>query len=347
MILGFPGCQTILNFCLKSGVHFSNGSRRDEQMDYIELGTSVQTKNFGNTAKALIAKSYSATSATNGSTKPNNLSEPSIGESNKKSSNNSKQISIQVHKPVLLSGPVIRFMPALSRFCGGEIHAIVFQQLRYLSRSITVGEGHKVAKRISLTRLQRQIPFVSRRWLIKVLAVLEDKKFIEIHRTNRVNVYVPASDLEGLGIDPDMELDEAEIRCLIIIPTLAEIIGLKKAIVLQQIHIRIYQGDGSIFFIHSLEEWHSENFPFWSISSVKRIFSELQKLGLIFVKKRIRADDGFVHAYRVNYMAVATLLGLPIPEIENPFIEHPKDPWDHAWNDWTNPVTLVMQKDIK
>jgi len=23
MILGFPGCQTILNFCLKSGVHFS------------------------------------------------------------------------------------------------------------------------------------------------------------------------------------------------------------------------------------------------------------------------------------------------------------------------------------
>jgi len=23
MILGFPGCQTILNFCLKSGVHFT------------------------------------------------------------------------------------------------------------------------------------------------------------------------------------------------------------------------------------------------------------------------------------------------------------------------------------
>jgi len=23
MVLGFPGCQTILNFCLKSGVHFT------------------------------------------------------------------------------------------------------------------------------------------------------------------------------------------------------------------------------------------------------------------------------------------------------------------------------------
>jgi len=27
MILGFPGCQTILNFCLKSGVHFTHAER--------------------------------------------------------------------------------------------------------------------------------------------------------------------------------------------------------------------------------------------------------------------------------------------------------------------------------
>jgi hypothetical protein len=28
MILGFPGCQTILNFCLKSGVHFTEHTKQ-------------------------------------------------------------------------------------------------------------------------------------------------------------------------------------------------------------------------------------------------------------------------------------------------------------------------------
>jgi len=31
MILGFPGCQTILNFCLKSGVHFRPQEKRDRK----------------------------------------------------------------------------------------------------------------------------------------------------------------------------------------------------------------------------------------------------------------------------------------------------------------------------
>jgi hypothetical protein len=316
-------------------------------MDYIESGTSVQTKNFGNSAKALLAKSYTASSVTNGSIKPSNISEPSITGPLKNNANISKQISIQVHKPVLLSGPVIRIKPALSRFCGGEKHAIVFQQLKYLSRSISVGDEHRVGKRISLTRLQRQIPFLTRRWLIEVLAVLEDKKFIEIHRTNGVNVYVPTSDLDTLLGDDDELFHAAEGRHLIIIPTLAKSIGLRTAIVLQQIHVRVYQGDGSNFFIHSLEEWHSENFPFWGIATVKRIFSKLKKLGLIFVRRYTRADDGFVHSYRVNYLCLATLLGLPIPQAANPHNKHPKDPWDQDWENWTNPVTLVMQKDIK
>jgi len=42
MILGFPGCQTILNFCLKSGVHFKPRKLADQVSHALDQQTSAQ-----------------------------------------------------------------------------------------------------------------------------------------------------------------------------------------------------------------------------------------------------------------------------------------------------------------
>ena len=258
-----------------------------------------------------------------------------------------KPIEIQVRKHVLLSGPVIKFIPVLAiLFSGSELQAIVYQQLAYLSRDTQVGDEWVKAKRISLTRLQRQLPFVSRRWLIKVLKDLEESEFIGVERSRRVNVYIPKYSTEELADSAAQSLPKAYLSNYIVLPTLAHKIGLKDAIVLQQIHIRNHEGDGSAYFIRSLEQWHSQTFPFWGIATVKRIFSKLRKLNLLFVRPYKREDEGFVNSYRVNYIGVAEILGLPIPNVENPYEPNPNDPWDKNWMEWTNPVTREKQTEL-
>lgn len=49
-----------------------------------------------------------------------------------------KSYEIQVLKPVLLSGAVLKFIPVLVDVLGGELQAIVFHQLDYLSRDVMV-----------------------------------------------------------------------------------------------------------------------------------------------------------------------------------------------------------------
>lgn len=258
-----------------------------------------------------------------------------------------KPIEIQVHKPALLSGPVIKFIPALTiYFNGSERHAIVYQQLSYLSRDIQAGDEWVKGKRISLTRLHRQLPFISRRWLIKVLKDLEESELIGVERTRRVNVYIPKCSTEELANLAAQSLPKAYLSNYIVLPTLAHKIGLKDAIVLQQIHIRNHEGDGSAYFIRSLEQWHSQTFPFWGIATIKRIFSKLRKLNLLFVRPYRREDEGFVNSYRVNYTGVAEILGLLIPNVENPYEPNPNDSWDKNYLEWTNPVTQKKQIEL-
>jgi hypothetical protein len=255
-------------------------------------------------------------------------------------------IEIQVRKPVLLSGPVIKFIPALAVLFNGGVHAIVYHQMAYLSRDTQVGEKCVKAKRISLTRLQRQLPFVSRRWLIKVLKDLEESEFVEVERTRGVNVYIPKFSIEELVNCPVQSIPKVYLSDYIVLPTLAHKIGLKEAIVLQQIHIRNHEQDGSVYVIRSLEQWHSQTFHFWGVATVKRIFRKLRNLNLLFVRPYRREDEGFVNSYRVNYIGVAEILGLLIPNVENPYDPNPKDSWDKNWQEWTNPVTQKKQIEL-
>lgn len=71
---------------------------------------------------------------------------------------------------------------------------------------------------------------------------------------------------------------------------MATIIGLNEAIVLQQVHYWIELNkkagrnlhEGRCWTYNTYEEWN-EQFPFWSKTTIKRIFKKLRDMGLIIV----------------------------------------------------------------
>src|SRR5690625_1064682 len=73
-------------------------------------------------------------------------------------------------------------------------------------------------------------------------------------------------------------------RPLLIPPTLAKKIGLNEAIVLQQIHFWLsvsdHEKDGRKWVYNSYDEWQKQ-FPFWSKSTVIRIFNRLEEGGYV------------------------------------------------------------------
>ncbi|OLS33396.1 conserved phage C-terminal domain-containing protein [Bacillus sp. MRMR6] len=71
---------------------------------------------------------------------------------------------------------------------------------------------------------------------------------------------------------------------LMIVPSLAVKIGLNEAVVLQQLHYWLGTSKHNIenkkWVYNTYEAWQ-EQFPFWSISTIKRTFHSLEKLGVV------------------------------------------------------------------
>ncbi len=122
---------------------------------------------------------------------------------------------------------------------------------------------------------------------------------------------------------------------LMVLPRLAVLIGLNEAIVLQQVHYWIrqnidmcHQHDGRFWCYNSYEKWQKENFPFWSINTVKRTFKRLVDQGLLitgnFNRLKIDRTLWFTIDYQrmeelevpivSNWVYEGTKLVQPIPE---------------------------------
>lgn len=107
---------------------------------------------------------------------------------------------------------------------------------------------------------------------------------------------------------------------LVILPELACAIGLNEAIVLQQVHYWIEHNkrekknlrDGHYWTYNSYREWGGQ-FPWWSDSTVKRIFSTLEAKGFLVSGNYNRSKMDRTKWYRVNYDALSTL---PLGQIE-------------------------------
>lgn len=99
-------------------------------------------------------------------------------------------------------------------------------------------------------------------------------------------------------------------RPLIVLPQLACAVGLNEAIVLQQLHYWLIEGgtphEGRRWVYNSYEQWQVDNFPFWSLPTIRRVFGNLERDGLI--SSRVEYDRRFQGSrrkwYTINYDAV-------------------------------------------
>lgn len=101
---------------------------------------------------------------------------------------------------------------------------------------------------------------------------------------------------------------------ILVLPSLAEKIGLNEAIVLQQIHYWLqhnqrgkqndYFMDGRWWTKGNYTDWRNNNFTWWSEATVKRTFLALEKAGLLISANH--NDDKFDHTkwYTIDYQAL-------------------------------------------
>jgi len=86
---------------------------------------------------------------------------------------------------------------------------------------------------------------------------------------------------------------------LIILPSLAKAIGLNEALLLQQIHYWVAKSEGVPWVYNTYEGWRS-NFPFWSISTIRRTIYHLEDLGILVSRQDESSFDRKKY-YSINY----------------------------------------------
>ena len=97
---------------------------------------------------------------------------------------------------------------------------------------------------------------------------------------------------------------------LLVLPSLAEEIGLNEAIVLQQIHFWLSKEknfiDGRYWVFNSYEDW-SKQFPFWSVSTIRRIFGKLEESGLVISGNYNKIGADRTKWYSIDYEKVSEI----------------------------------------
>lgn len=99
---------------------------------------------------------------------------------------------------------------------------------------------------------------------------------------------------------------------ILVLPSLAKAIGLNEAIVLQQVHYWLENPkagvvvDGHKWVHNTYQEWQ-ENFPFWSIDTVRRTIGSLERMGLLISAQTAPNPFDKTKSYRVDYQHPALL----------------------------------------
>jgi len=106
---------------------------------------------------------------------------------------------------------------------------------------------------------------------------------------------------------------------MIIDPVLAKVIGLNESIVLQQLHYWLEKNendkrnhrDGFYWTYNSFEKW-KEQFPFWSVRTIKRLIASLEKQNFVITGNYNRLKIDRTKWYRLNYEKIETLKSTPL-----------------------------------
>lgn len=120
-------------------------------------------------------------------------------------------------------------------------------------------------------------------------------------------------------------IDDSPLQVL---PKLAVAIGLNEAIMLQQIHfwLRAFEKtenqqhfkQGKWWVWNSYEQWREDNFPFWSVRTVKRIAKKLIELELVISNKFNPKSTDQTKWYTIDYDALDKLSQSTVTECHSP-----------------------------
>ena len=99
---------------------------------------------------------------------------------------------------------------------------------------------------------------------------------------------------------------------LVVSPRLAMVVGLNEAIVLQQVHYWTLLNErtkkncrgGFYWTYNTYAEWQ-EQFPFWSVDTIKRIFKKLRDANLLVVERFNKMPTDRTTWYRVNHACIS------------------------------------------
>lgn len=103
-------------------------------------------------------------------------------------------------------------------------------------------------------------------------------------------------------------LDEHPLQ---VMPKLATLIGLNEAIILQQIHYWLCINEknnnnyinGHYWVYNTYEQWQ-EQFPFWSVTTIRRIITKLENKNLLIADNYNNAGFDKTKWYTINYVAL-------------------------------------------
>ena len=222
---------------------------------------------------------------------------------------------LKIEKAAFINGQKILFQPIYAMEYGLN-DALVYCQLLYRAESSKYKDNdlNQHLVRFSYTKIQKQVPFLSKRTIIRIVARLENKGAIKVIKTSRVNKIVVYDKLHDGNFMTN--ITEELLSNMILYPKLALLIGVNEAIVIQQIHIRHCFISQNWWVIRPYRMWQSDILPFMSISVIKRTFARLKAMNLIFVKKYSLDDFDTTNSYRVNYLKIAELLNYPKPLVK-------------------------------
>jgi hypothetical protein len=103
-----------------------------------------------------------------------------------------------------------------------------------------------------------------------------------------------------------------KFRPLVVNPELAARIGLNEAIVLQQLNYWIVETESGVehegrrWIYNTLEQWQKQ-FPFWSVDTIKRALSSLQKKGIVVVDQLNKSKHDRTNFYTINHQSDALI----------------------------------------
>jgi hypothetical protein len=113
---------------------------------------------------------------------------------------------------------------------------------------------------------------------------------------------------------------------LLILPSIAKVLGLNEAVIIQQLHywqtINVDQGnnfeDGYHWTFNSIKQWQNTQFPFWSPSTIERALRELENKGIVVTGRYNKRGFDRTKWYRLNYSKIIEACpsyhnGAPIP----------------------------------